>query len=57
MKATPIPADKASYGIFTILADDTRKRLLDLIQESAKAGAGGGQRCPQSRRFLFELHG
>jgi putative endopeptidase len=39
MKATPIPADKASYGIFTILADETRKRLLDLIQESAKAGA------------------
>ena len=39
MKATPIPADKASYGIFSILADDTRKRLLTLIQESGKAGA------------------
>ncbi|HEY4360993.1 MAG TPA: M13 family metallopeptidase [Bryobacteraceae bacterium] len=39
MKATPIPADKASYGIFSILADDTRKKLLALIQESGKAGA------------------
>src|ERR1035437_8918669 len=39
VKATPIPADKSSYGIFTILADDTRKRLLAIIQESEKAGA------------------
>jgi putative endopeptidase len=39
MKATPIPADKARYGIFTVLADETRKRLLALIQESAKAAA------------------
>jgi putative endopeptidase len=39
MKATPIPADKASYGIFSVLADETRKRLLALIQESAKAGS------------------
>ncbi len=39
IKATPIPADKASYGIFTVLADDTRKHLLALIEESAKAGS------------------
>jgi len=39
MKATPIPADKASYGIFSVLADETRKRLLALIQDSAKAGS------------------
>jgi putative endopeptidase len=39
VKATAIPADKASFGIFTVLADDTRKRLLTLIQESAKAGS------------------
>src|SRR6202162_3751839 len=39
MKATPIPADKAIYGIFSVLADETRKRLLALIQESAKAGS------------------
>ena len=39
IKATPIPADKASFGIFTVLADDTRKRLLALIQDSAKGGS------------------
>jgi predicted metalloendopeptidase len=37
LKATPIPADKPSYGVFTVLADETRKRLLALIQESANA--------------------
>ncbi|HEY1758102.1 MAG TPA: M13 family metallopeptidase [Bryobacteraceae bacterium] len=39
MKATAIPADKASYGTGAILADETRKRLLELIQNSAKPGA------------------
>lgn len=39
LKATPIPGDKSSYGIFSILADDTRKRLLGIIEESEKAGA------------------
>jgi len=43
IKATPIPADKAEYGIFTILADETRKRLLGLIEESAKAGPAAGE--------------
>lgn len=35
LKATPIPPDKASYGIFTILVDETRKRTVRLIQEAA----------------------
>jgi putative endopeptidase len=39
LKATPIPADKPRYGVFTMLADETRKRLLALIQESAKANS------------------
>src|SRR5262245_1560574 len=39
LKATEIPADKASYGIFAIIADDTRKRTVALIQEAANAGA------------------
>lgn len=39
IKATPIPADKASYGVFSMLADDTRKRLLALLEESTKAGS------------------
>ena len=37
IKTTPIPADKSSYGVFAILADETRKRMLSLIQESAEA--------------------
>src|SRR5512141_852668 len=40
IKATPIPADKSSYGIGAILADETRKRTLSLIQEAARAGSG-----------------
>ncbi|HEY6341647.1 MAG TPA: M13 family metallopeptidase [Bryobacteraceae bacterium] len=42
MKATPIPADKPTYGIFVMLADDTRKRTVDLIQEAAKGGSSTG---------------
>src|ERR1035441_2496733 len=37
LKATPIPPDKAGYGIFTILADETRTRTRALIEEAAKA--------------------
>ena len=43
IKATPIPSDKPSYGVFTMLADETRKRLLALIQESAKSGLAASQ--------------
>ncbi|MGD0499564.1 MAG: M13 family metallopeptidase [Bryobacteraceae bacterium] len=43
IKATPIPADKSSYGVFTMLADETRKRLLALIQESANAGSAASE--------------
>ena len=39
IKATPIPADKPSYGIGDILVDETRKRTLALIQEAAQAGS------------------
>lgn len=35
LKATPIPSDKAAYGAGTILADETRKRTVALIQEAA----------------------
>jgi predicted metalloendopeptidase len=37
LKATPIPSDKASYGIDAILVDGVRKRLVALIQEVAAA--------------------
>jgi putative endopeptidase len=43
IKATPIPADKSSYGIFAILADETRKRLLSLLEESAKTGSAANE--------------
>ena len=42
MKATPIPADKSSYGVDAILTDETRKRTLSLIEEAAKSGAPAG---------------
>ena len=38
-KATPIPADKSSYGNFAILADETRKRTLTIFQEAVQAGS------------------
>jgi predicted metalloendopeptidase len=39
IKATPIPADKSSYGLDAILADLTRKRTLSLIEDATKSGA------------------
>jgi predicted metalloendopeptidase len=39
IKATPIPADKSSYGIGQILVDKTRKQTLSLIEDAAKPGA------------------
>ena len=36
MKAAAIPADRASYGVFVNLIDETRKHLLGLLEESAK---------------------
>jgi putative endopeptidase len=38
-KATAIPADKPECGISSQLDDETRKHLLDLMQESTKPGA------------------
>jgi len=38
IKATPIPADKPSYGIGEILVDETRKRTLALIREAVQSG-------------------
>jgi putative endopeptidase len=40
VKATPIPADKASYGMGAILVDETRKRTQALMQEAAQGGPG-----------------
>ncbi len=38
IKATPIPHDKPAYGIFSMLADNTRQRLRSLFEESAQSG-------------------
>src|SRR3954470_14530946 len=40
LKATPIPADKGSYGVGAILSDETRKRTRALIEEAAHATGG-----------------
>jgi putative endopeptidase len=51
LKATPIPADKPSYGIFAILADETRKRTVSLIQDSAKTGTNAGEEARKTGDF------
>jgi putative endopeptidase len=40
MKATPIPADKSSYGMGAILVDLTRTRTRALIEDASNNGAG-----------------
>ena len=42
LKATAIPADKATFGTFAILADSVRKQTSDLIQDLAKSTNAGG---------------
>jgi putative endopeptidase len=41
-KNTPIPPDRSSYGVFTILDEKANKRTSDLIQEADKSKAPGG---------------
>jgi putative endopeptidase len=38
IKATPIPADKPSYGAAAILVDRTRQQTVDIIQDPVNAG-------------------
>ncbi len=40
IKATPIPADKSSYGLDAILTDETRKRTLALIENGRNQKIG-----------------
>ena len=49
MKSTPIPSDKSNYGSISILADETRKRTVTLIQEAAGGGPGPGS-SPEARK-------
>jgi predicted metalloendopeptidase len=50
-KATPIPADKPSYGIGTVLADETRKRTQGIIQE-----AGQGANATADARRVADFY-
>jgi putative endopeptidase len=47
LKATEIPADRASYGTGQILADLTERRLNDLLQQVAAQGGPGGSEAQQ----------
>jgi len=42
MKATEIPPDRSSYGVFTIVDEQVEKRTSALIQEAARAKAPAG---------------
>ena len=44
VKATPIPADKPAYGVFFVIADETRTRTRGLIEEAEKTTSGGDWR-------------
>lgn len=41
VKATEIPADRAAFGSFAILAEEANRRTKELIQEAAAASARG----------------
>jgi putative endopeptidase len=47
LKATPIPPDKGSYGIITMLVDKTRQRVQKLIQ---RAAASSSNASPEQRK-------
>ena len=41
LKTTEIPADRAAWGSFAVLAEEANRRTQELIQEAAAAGASG----------------
>src|SRR5437868_14259701 len=47
LKTSPIPPDKSRYGVTTILADQTFKQTLALLQETAGAG---GKTSPEAQK-------
>src|SRR5579862_2374766 len=56
IKATPIPADKGSYGIFAMLADETRKRTRAIIEESTKAQESGKDGATADARKIGDFY-
>lgn len=51
LKSTETPPDKAAYGLFSILADETRKRTVAIIQESANGGANVSEEARKTGDF------
>jgi putative endopeptidase len=47
LKATSIPPDKAAYGVGSMLADETRKRTVALIQDASS----GSSPSPDARKI------
>ena len=43
IKNTAIPADRARFGVFTILEEEVSKRTAGLIQEASKSDAAGSE--------------
>ena len=41
MKATPFPADRSSYGLFTILEEEVNERIAELIRKAGQSKAPG----------------
>ncbi|MFN7997452.1 MAG: M13 family metallopeptidase [Bryobacteraceae bacterium] len=50
-KVTPIPADKASFGIDAVLADQTRKQVLALLSEAGKPGSSSSGDIRKAAEF------
>src|SRR3954447_17053881 len=48
IKATPIPPDKSSYGVATILVDQTRQQTVAIIQDPVNAGPNA---TPDARKI------
>jgi putative endopeptidase len=44
LKATPIPADKSNYGMFTVLSDRSDERTRGIIEAATGAPGSDGQR-------------
>ena len=44
LKATPIPADKSNYGMFTVLSDRSDERTKQIIEAAAGPAGSDGQR-------------
>lgn len=44
IKATPIPEDRASYGVFDALAEEANRQTADLIREASRAPNGSEAR-------------